>query len=124
VNITVELETLVGLRDNPAMLNGNAPIVLDTVERYLCDASVSMTALLGGEVVMAREQHRSFSGPLRRALMARVSHCEHESGCDRPVEWCEGHHLLAWLLGGRTTAANGQLLCTFHHRLAHAPPAA
>jgi uncharacterized protein DUF222 len=124
LNITVELETLIGLRDEPASLNGNAPLVLDTVERYLCDAGVSMTALLDGEVVMAGKERRTFSPALRRALMATQPHCQHEGGCDRPVEWCEGHHLLSWLLGGKTTADNGQLLCKFHHRLAHAPPAA
>lgn len=124
VNITVELETLVGLRDEPARLNGKTPIVLDTVQRYLCDASVSMTALLEGQVVQAGKERRTFSGPLRRALSGRQPHCQHEGGCDRPVDWCEGHHLLAWVLGGQTSAANAQMLCRFHHRLAHSPPAA
>ena len=133
VSITVDLETLVGLRDEPASLNGNAPVVLDTVQRYLCDASVSMTALLDGHVVVASKERRTFSPALRRALITQQPHCQHAGGCDRPVEWAAspqagtpspGHHVLSWLLGGKTTTSNGRLLCRFHHRLAHAPPAA
>src|SRR5919201_1663464 len=118
LNITVELETLFGLRDNPGSIDGVGPVVLETVERHLCDASVSMTALLNGEVVMAGKERRTFSGPLRRALSARHRTCQFP-GCDRPVAWCEGHHLLGWLLGGKTSLDNGLLVCGAHHRLLH-----
>jgi hypothetical protein len=93
-------------------------VVLETIERHLCDASVSMSALLNGEVVMAGRERRSFSPALRRALATRQRTCQFP-GCDRPVAWCEGHHLLRWLLGGKTTVGNGVLVCAAHHRLLH-----
>jgi hypothetical protein len=37
-------------------------------------------------------------------------------GCDRPLAWCEAHHLLHWLDGGSTDLANLAMLCRAHHR--------
>jgi HNH endonuclease len=37
-------------------------------------------------------------------------------GCDRPLAWCEAHHLLHWLDGGPTDLANLALVCRAHHR--------
>ncbi|MFZ0217870.1 MAG: HNH endonuclease signature motif containing protein, partial [Candidatus Dormiibacterota bacterium] len=33
--------------------------------------------------------------------------------------WCDGHHLVPWYLGGRTEIENGALLCRKHHLLVH-----
>ena len=40
-------------------------------------------------------------------------------GCDRPLSWCEGHHLWHWLDGGPTDLANLALVCRAHHRAVH-----
>jgi HNH endonuclease len=40
-------------------------------------------------------------------------------GCDRPLAWCEAHHLRHWLHGGATDLANLVLLCRAHHRAVH-----
>jgi hypothetical protein len=37
-------------------------------------------------------------------------------GCERPLAWCEAHHLRHWLQGGPTDLANLALLCLAHHR--------
>ncbi len=37
-------------------------------------------------------------------------------GCDRPLAWCDAHHLRHWLHGGPTDLANLVLLCRAHHR--------
>jgi predicted restriction endonuclease len=42
-------------------------------------------------------------------------------GCDRPVHWCEAHHVWAWEDGGPTRLDNLVLLCSRHHHLAHKP---
>jgi hypothetical protein len=102
LNVTVELETLLGLRDNPGSVDGIGPVVLETIERHLCDGSVSITALLNGEVVMTGREQRTFSPAVRRALATRQRTCQFP-GCDRPVTWCEGHHLWRWLFGGKST---------------------
>jgi hypothetical protein len=40
-------------------------------------------------------------------------------GCQRPLAWCEAHHLVHWLDGGPTDLANLVLLCRAHHRAVH-----
>jgi HNH endonuclease len=40
-------------------------------------------------------------------------------GCDRPLAWCDAHHLRHWLHGGATDLANLALLCRAHHRAVH-----
>jgi hypothetical protein len=39
--------------------------------------------------------------------------------CDRPLAWCEGHHLVPWLEGGPTDLPNLALLCRAHHHAVH-----
>src|SRR5512133_3124318 len=39
--------------------------------------------------------------------------------CDRPLAWCEAHHLWHWLDGGPTDLANLVLLCRAQHRAVH-----
>jgi hypothetical protein len=39
--------------------------------------------------------------------------------CDRPLAWCDAHHLWHWVDGGPTDLANLALLCRAHHRAVH-----
>jgi Domain of unknown function (DUF222)/HNH endonuclease len=54
----------------------------------------------------------------RAALAVRDGGCGFP-GCDRPLAWCEAHHLRHWLHGGPTDLANLALLCRAHHRAVH-----
>jgi hypothetical protein len=54
----------------------------------------------------------------RAALAVRDSGCVF-NGCDRPLGWCEAHHLHHWLHGGPTDLSNLALLCRAHHRAVH-----
>src|SRR5207253_2808375 len=54
----------------------------------------------------------------RRALETRDRHCVF-TGCNRPLNWCDGHHLVWWTKGGSTTLPNLALLCRPHHRMVH-----
>jgi hypothetical protein len=54
----------------------------------------------------------------RSALTVRDGGCVFPH-CDRPLAWCEGHHLVPWADGGPTDLANLALLCRAHHRAAH-----
>ena len=40
-------------------------------------------------------------------------------GCDRPVHWCDAHHVHWWEHGGPTDIDNLTLLCRRHHVLVH-----
>jgi hypothetical protein len=54
----------------------------------------------------------------RTALTVRDGGCRFP-GCDRPVAWCEGHHLRHWVHGGPTDLGNLVLLCRAHHHAVH-----
>jgi HNH endonuclease len=61
---------------------------------------------------------RVISPAQRSALAVRDGGCVFPN-CDRPLAWCEGHHLVPWLDGGPTDLANLALLCRQHHRTVH-----
>lgn len=61
---------------------------------------------------------RLFTREQRRLLAQRDLGCAFP-GCDRPPQWCDGHHLRSWSAGGRTDLSNGVLLCFFHHHAVH-----
>jgi Domain of unknown function (DUF222)/HNH endonuclease len=54
----------------------------------------------------------------RSALAVRDGGCV-VPDCDRPLAWCEGHHLRHWADGGPTNLANLALVCRAHHRAVH-----
>ncbi|NUS00135.1 MAG: DUF222 domain-containing protein [Kribbellaceae bacterium] len=91
----------------------------ETVRRLACDAII-IPAVLGGDgqVLDVGRARRLIDGPLRRALVLRDNGCAFP-GCDRPPQWCDGHHVQAWADGGTTCLANSVLLCGFHHREIH-----
>ncbi|MCP2323730.1 hypothetical protein HDA40_002237 [Hamadaea flava] len=91
----------------------------ETVRRLACDAMI-IPAVLGGDgqVLDVGRARRLIDGPLRRALVLRDKGCAFP-GCDRPPQWCHGHHIRAWADGGTTCLANSVMLCGFHHREIH-----
>jgi hypothetical protein len=90
-----------------------------TVRRLACDAML-LPVVLGGQsqVLDLGLVRRLFTGPVRRALVVRDGGCAFP-GCDRPPRWCDAHHVEHWAHGGRTSVANGVLLCGHHHRVIH-----
>jgi hypothetical protein len=61
---------------------------------------------------------RVISAAQRRSLAVRDGGCRFP-GCDRPLAWCDAHHLRHWVHGGATDLANLVLLCRAHHRAVH-----
>ena len=61
---------------------------------------------------------RVVSPAQRSALAVRDGGCVF-SDCDRPLAWCEAHHLVHWIDGGPTDLDNLALLCRAHHRAVH-----
>jgi hypothetical protein len=102
-----------------ASLDTGARLSPQAVRRLACDARL-LPAVLDGHGVpldVGRER-RSFTGPLRRALVLRDRGCAFP-GCDRPPRWCDGHHIDHWVDGGATSLRNAVLLCAHHHRAVH-----
>jgi hypothetical protein len=76
---------------------------------------------LGGAPTQPLEVGRAtrvVSAAQRTALAVRDGGCRYPD-CDRPVAWCDAHHLRHWLHGGPTDLANLELLCRSHHRAVH-----
>ncbi|MCU1439119.1 MAG: endonuclease [Rhodoglobus sp.] len=96
------------------------PISFETIERMLCSGS-TLPIVFDGEgqpLDLGREQ-RLYSRRQCIALAARDGGCR-VNGCGRPASWTEAHHVQHWGRdGGKTTIANGILLCRHHHLLLH-----
>ena len=102
----------------PAKLELSLPISTRTLERITCDSTMSRVLLADSMVIDVGRATRTVSGPTRRALRTRDKGCRF-TGCDRPVEWSNPHHIVHWARGGSSDTANMVLLCYFHHHLVH-----
>ncbi|HET9558966.1 MAG TPA: HNH endonuclease signature motif containing protein, partial [Actinomycetota bacterium] len=61
---------------------------------------------------------RVVTGAQRVALAVRDGGCAFPD-CQRPLAWCDAHHLVHWLDGGPTDLVNLVLVCRAHHRAVH-----
>ena len=117
--IKASLDTLAGTAGSPAgELESGTPVPAETVRRLACDAAITRITGLGeldGEVSRAS---RTIAPSTRTALVHRDRHCV-AGACDRPANWCDGHHLRFWSEGGATNLTNLVLLCRQHHRMVH-----
>jgi Domain of unknown function (DUF222)/HNH endonuclease len=84
-------------------------------------AMALLPPILGGAPSQPLDVGRSsrvISPAQRSALAVRDGGCV-VPDCDRPLAWCEGHHLVHWAEGGPTDLANLALVCRAHHRAVH-----
>jgi hypothetical protein len=102
-----------------ARLGSGTPLHPGTARRLACDAGL-LPVVLGtaSELLDVGRLHRLVTPAIRRALNIRDGGCRFP-GCDRPVAWCDAHHLKSWVLGGLTSVDNMLLLCRRHHVLVH-----
>jgi hypothetical protein len=117
--IRASLDTLAGLPSAPAgELDGGGTVPAATVQRYACDSALIRITGRGELEHELSHATRTIPPSTRRALEARDQHCVFD-GCDRRLNWCDGHHLVWWIKGGPTTLSNLALLCRPHHRMVH-----
>lgn len=104
---------------DPPCIIGGGPVDLRGVYRLALLGSVSkMTVDDRGRPLDLGRKVRLASGDQWIAASVRDRGCV-SPGCDRPVGWCQAHHLRWWRHGGRTDLANLALLCSHHHHLVH-----
>ena len=90
-----------------------------TLNRLACDA-VLRTVLLDDDYVpinLGRER-RTASPAQWAALKAIYTTCAW-ANCERPITWCQAHHLQPWEHEGPTDLNNLIPLCTSHHHQTH-----
>lgn len=71
-----------------------------------------------GAIVDYGRATRAWPVDLYNAISVRDQGCRWP-GCDRPANWCDVHHVVAWHHGGATSLDNGTMLCRRHHRRLH-----
>ena len=121
LNVTVSLETLMGLPGTPpAEIDyASVPVPAATAQRLACDPELTRIILGPDSEVLDVGRSRRLATPGQdKAVRARDKTCRWET-CDRPGHMCHLHHEVPWWQGGRTDVHNLLLLCDHHHRLVH-----
>jgi hypothetical protein len=91
------------------------------LQERLRKAMALLPAVLGGAPCQPLDVGRAtrvVSPAQRHTLAVRDTGCVFP-GCDRPLAWCDAHHLWHWVDGGPTDLDNLALLCRAHHRAVH-----
>ncbi|MFZ3416105.1 DUF222 domain-containing protein [Arthrobacter sp. 3Tela_A] len=117
VMVLINADTLAGLNENPAELNGYGPISADTARTMILEA-LHWTPLLQdpatGEILSVGRTRRIPAG-LKRWLQARDGTCRFP-GCSVSVTHAEIDHTTPFSHGGPTDHTNLEHLCPKHHR--------
>ncbi len=108
------------VRVGPATLEDGTPVPGSELAQTMCDAAVTRLVIdAESRPLDVGRAERVFTGPRRRAVVARDRHCAWP-GCRMNARWCEVHHLDWWDRDdGRTDVHRGVLLCSFHHHEVH-----
>jgi hypothetical protein len=120
ITVVADLDTLEGRSPGRSETSVGTAVPAETVRRLACDAQVSRVITSGrSEPLDVGRTVRVVPPSLRRALSVRDRGCAFPT-CDRPVSWCDAHHVRHWADGGQTQLSNLVLLCRRHHRMTHA----
>ncbi len=90
-----------------------------TIDRFACDAVIRKVVLDDrGVPIDVGRRYRTATDAQWHALRSVHSTCAW-SGCDRPISWCQAHHVLEWERHGLTDLDNLVPLCSSHHHQVH-----
>jgi hypothetical protein len=122
VIVTVPIFALLGLTDEPAMLDGYGPIPASTARKLLTEGADSFSRVLvdprdGAPLEIGRKNYR-LTKAMKQALNLRDGKCTFP-GCNNNSLDNDTDHLTAWQHGGTTGISNLAQLCPKHHRLKH-----
>ncbi len=117
VNVVVDAADL--HEDGPGRTLHGTPLAPSTIRAIACDANVHRV-LMGADssILDFGRSTRTIPAALYTSLVLRDLGCRFP-GCDRPGDWCDGHHIRHWEDGGSTDLSNLVLLCRRHHRVIH-----
>jgi len=96
--------------------DGRGPVPPEVLKRIAADCALTRV-IFGSEsqILDVGRAQRTFTGPRRKAIIARDQHCVWP-GCHEPPERAQIHHArVHWADGGRTSTDNAALLCWYHH---------
>lgn len=122
LDVVVDLPTLLGLADQPAVVEGDGIVSADELRRLLADptTAVSLRRLVTdpvtGHLLDRGRSTYAVTDRLRRFIERRDGTCRFP-GCARRASRCQIDHAVAWADGGRSDIDNLGALCTRHHQL-------
>jgi hypothetical protein len=128
VDVTVSLDSLLGLDDAPGQLAagcGRGPridVAVDEIRELLADADVDalvrrlVTDPTTGHLLDVGRDRYHVPARLREFVTRRDRTCRFP-GCQRRATLCQLDHAIAWDDDGQTSRANLGALCTRHHQL-------
>lgn len=122
VLVTVPALSLVGVTDEPALLDGYGPIPASMARRLVSDGAESFYRVLtdprdGAPLEIGRTSYR-VPRAMRHWLRLRDGKCPFP-GCNNQSLDNDADHVLAWADGGTTGISNLGQPCPKHHRLKH-----
>ncbi len=117
LNVVADLPALAS--GGPGRTLAGIPLSAATIRQIACDANVHRVITDGRSSILDfGRATRTIPPAVFTALALRDIGCRFP-GCDRPAEWCEGHHIQHWHDGGSTDLSNLVLLCSRHHHVIH-----
>jgi hypothetical protein len=122
VLVTVPVFALMGVTDEPAVLDGYGPIPPSMARRLVADGADSFHRVLvdprdGAPLEIGRTSYR-ITKAIRAWLRMRDGKCPFP-GCSNNSLDNDADHILAWHKGGATGISNLGQPCPKHHRLRH-----
>ncbi|MFJ6357498.1 HNH endonuclease signature motif containing protein [Pseudarthrobacter oxydans] len=122
VLVTVPVFSLMGLTEEPAVLDGFGPIPASMARDLVANGADSFHRVLvdprdGAPLEIGRSSYR-VTKAMRNWLRLRDGQCPFP-GCSNPSLDNEADHLLAWHHGGTTGISNLGQPCPKHHKLRH-----
>ena len=120
INVTVSMETLAGIADDPGRLSGGTVIPAALARAIALKEGATWYRMLTdpvGDLVTLSTTSYQPTAPIWRYVVADQPTCAHP-GCDRPSTVCELHHRIEWPVGP-TDTENLQPLCKLHHKTKH-----
>jgi hypothetical protein len=120
VNVTVPIQTLMGLSDHPAVLSGGSVIPATLARLIAADPDSTWYRMLTDPARRMTElSTKSYhpTPPIWREMVARYNTC-YRRNCDRPATTSEGDHLEKWPRGA-TSSTNLGPACKPDHKGKH-----
>ena len=121
VTVVVDHDTLTkGGHEGSIRETGNGhSLAPETIDRLACDSVLQKVVLDERNVpINVGRKYRTATDAQWVAMRAIYSSCGWKD-CDRPLSWCQLHHINEWQDGGVTNFDNLVPLCDSHHHRVH-----
>ncbi len=117
LNVVIDEEDL--RTEAPGRTLHGTPLPGLVIRKIACDANIHRVITEGRSSILDYgHTTRTIPPGVYTSLLLRDLGCRFP-GCDRPGEWCDGHHVVHWEDGGPTCMSNLVLFCSRHHHRVH-----